>query len=163
MKRKYTTAFFTEKVAEVKSFMPDAFIGVDVMVGARGETEEFFRKAHQFMTSIDVSQYHVFSYSERAGTKALEIPHVVSPQEKHWRSAQILELSNQKLHQFYERFLGTVRPVLLEHSKDGQMMHGFTDNYLRVSVKAHDMDNEMLNVRLMGWDANGETLEGEIV
>ena len=92
MHRKYDTALFRHKIEKIRSVMPDAFIGVDVIVGTRGETEEYFQQAYDFMESVDVSQYHVFSYSERPGTKALEIPHVVTPQEKHERSQRVLVL-----------------------------------------------------------------------
>ncbi len=163
MHRKYDTALFADKVAQVRRLMPDAFIGVDVMVGARGETEKCFAEAKQFMESIDVSQYHVFSYSERPGTKALQIPHSVSPQEKHLRSAEILELSHQKLHSFYEKYIDTVRPVLLERSKTKGVMHGFTDNYIRITAKTDGQDNQIVNVRLTNWAEDGNTLISEIV
>ncbi len=163
MRRKYDTAFFAQKVGRVRQLMPDAFIGVDVMVGARGETEDCFVQARQFMENVDVSQYHVFSYSERPGTKALEIPHVVTPQQKHQRSSEILELSARKLHDFYDRFIGSVRPVLLERSRFKGVMHGFTDNYIRVTVMAEGMDNQIVNVRLTSWAEDGNSLMAEIV
>ena len=90
MHRRYDTELFARRVAYVKSRMPDAFIGVDVIVGTRGETEELFAEALNFMKRIGVSEYHVFSYSERPGTMALRIPHSVSPQEKHERSRQVI-------------------------------------------------------------------------
>ncbi|MCF0197306.1 MAG: MiaB/RimO family radical SAM methylthiotransferase, partial [Bacteroidaceae bacterium] len=97
MHRRYDTRFFREKVERVLACMPDAFIGVDVIVGTRGETEDYFREAYRFMQDLPISQFHVFSYSERPGTKALQIPHVVTPEEKHARSQQVLELSDKKL------------------------------------------------------------------
>ena len=100
MRRKYDTALFARRVEAVRRVMPDAFIGVDVIVGMRGETDAMFRDAKSFMESMDVCQYHVFSYSERPGTKALEIPYRVSPEEKHERSRQVLEISDRKLHTF---------------------------------------------------------------
>lgn len=162
MRRKYDSQLFADKVKKIRSLMPDAFIGVDVIVGTRGETEEFFADALRFMQEVDVSQYHVFSYSERRGTKALEIPHRVSPQEKHERSQQVLALSEQKLQNFYERFIGTVRPVLLEHGRRRGIRTGFTDNYIKVEVKS-DLDNELVSVRLTGWNTDKTALTGSIV
>ena len=139
MHRHYDTRFFREKIEEVRTHIPDAFIGVDVIVGMRGETDELFAQSLAFMQSLTVSQYHVFSYSERPGTKALNIPGKVTPEEKHKRSQQVLSLSNEKLHTYYNIYIGQTRPVLLErppsYSPDGErILHGFTDNYIRVEV-----------------------------
>lgn len=163
MHRKYDTALFRHKMEKIRSVMPDAFIGVDVIVGTRGETSEYFERAYDFMQSGDVSQYHVFSYSERAGTKALEIPHVVTPQEKHERSQRVLALSAQKTHDFYARFIGTTRPVLLEHASPRKpFMNGFTDNYIRVEVPNQpDKDNQIVQVKLGGFNDEGDALRGE--
>ncbi len=164
MHRRYDTQLFASKIAFVRQQIPDAFIGVDVIVGARGETDAYFEDAYRFMQSIDVSQYHVFSYSERPGTKALNIPHIVRPEEKHLRSQKILALSDEKLHKFYERYTGTVRPVLLEHSKVRGIMHGFTDNYIRVEMHTDEaLDNCIVNARLGTWNADGDALIAEIV
>ena len=165
MHRKYDTALFAHKIEKILSVMPDAFVGVDVIVGTRGETPEYFDKAYDFMQRVDVSQYHVFSYSERAGTKALEIPHVVTPQEKHDRSQRVLALSAQKTHDFYARFIGTTRPVLLEHASSRKpFMNGFTDNYIRVEVPNHPLlDNQIVQVKLGDFNQEGDALIGEIV
>lgn len=166
MRRKYDTEFFRSKVERVLELMPDAFIGVDTIVGTRGETEELFRRAYDFMASLPISQYHVFPYSERPGTKALEIPHVVGPQEKKERCHEILELSDRLTRAFYNKYIGTVRPVLLEHSRDRRLMHGFTDNYIRVEISCPQnnmADNTIVNVRLGEWNADGNALQGEIV
>ena len=164
MHRRYDSLLFYNKVSRVRELMPDAFIGVDVIVGTRGETDELFREALAFMEKIDVSQYHVFSYSERPGTKALQIPYVVSPEQKHERSQQVLALSQKKLRGFYERFVGQVRPVLLEHSRTKGIMHGFTDNYIRVALRTTaEMDNKIVNVRLGEWDDAEELLTAELV
>ncbi len=164
MHRKYDTALFRHKIEKIRSVMPDAFIGVDVIVGTRGETEEYFQQAYDFMESVDVSQYHVFSYSERPGTKALEIPHVVTPQEKHERSQRVLALSTQKTHDFYSRFIGTTRPVLLEHASPRKpVMNGFTDNYIRVEVpNMPELDNQIVNVQLGDFNKEGDALMGEL-
>ena len=169
MRRKYDTALFRSKVERVLELMPDAFIGVDTIVGTRGETEELFQEAYDFMASLPVAQYHVFPYSERPGTKALEIPHKVRPEEKKERSQKILDLSESITHAFYERYIGKVRPVLLEHSKSKRTMHGFTDNYIRVEidlpegVQSSMLDNTIVNVRLGEFNADGTALKGEII
>lgn len=164
MHRHYDTALFRQKIERVKQAMPDAFIGVDVMVGCRGEKPEYFEAAYDFIASLDVTQLHVFSYSERPGTKALDIPFVVSPEEKHERSQRLLTLSDQKTHDFYAAYSGTVRPVLLEHAAAGRPMHGFTDNYIRVEVANHPLlDNTIRRVRLGDFNAKGDALKAEIL
>ncbi|MBQ1633737.1 MAG: tRNA (N(6)-L-threonylcarbamoyladenosine(37)-C(2))-methylthiotransferase MtaB [Bacteroidaceae bacterium] len=165
MHRRYDTAFFASKVDRIHELIPDAFIGVDVIVGTRGETDELFSEARDFMEQLDISQYHVFSYSERPGTQALKIPHQVRPEEKHRRSQQILQLSDRKLHDFYRRFMGTTRPVLLERSRRRGIMYGFTDNYIKVElhVSADQPDNVIVPVRLGDFSADRYALMGEIV
>lgn len=169
MRRKYDTALFRSKVERVLELMPDAFIGVDTIVGTRGETEELFQEAYDYMASLPVAQYHVFPYSERPGTKALEIPHKVRPEEKKERSQKILDLSERITHDFYNRYIGKVRPVLLEHSKSKRTMHGFTDNYIRVEITLPDgtssdmVDNTIVDVRLGEWNEDGTALKGTMV
>lgn len=165
MHRRYDTELFARRVAYVKSRIPDAFIGVDVIVGTRGETAELFAEALDFMKRIGVSEYHVFSYSERPGTMALRIPHSVSPQEKHERSRQVISLSEECLDAFYSRFTGQVRPVLLEHSRKPGVIHGFTDNYIRVEIMCDEAqpDNIIVPVSLGGWNEAHDALTGEIV
>lgn len=150
MHRHYDTALFRTKVERIRQVMPDAFIGVDVIAGTRGETAECFEETYTFLESLDISQLHVFSYSERPGTKALEIPHVVSPQEKHARSQRLIALSERKHRAFCQRFVGTVRPVLWEHAREGQPMQGFTDNYVRVEMPADHqaLDNTITSITL---------------
>lgn len=160
MHRRYDTALFAAKVARVKEAMPDAFIGVDVIVGTRGERAELFDEAYRFIAGLDISQLHVFSYSERPGTKALDIPHVVSPAEKHERSQRLLALSEMKRREHYARFVGAERPVLWEYAKADGPLHGFTDNYIRVCAPAgvSVCDNVITNVRLGGFCEDGECL-----
>ena len=150
MHRHYDTALFRTKVERIRQVMPDAFIGVDVIVGTRGETAECFEETYTFLESLDISQLHVFSYSERPGTKALEIPHVVSPQEKHARSQRLIALSERKHRALCQRFVGTMRPVLWEHAREGQPMQGFTDNYVRVEMPADHqaLDNTITSITL---------------
>ena len=164
MHRRYTTEFFAEKINYIRQKMPDVFFGVDVIVGTRGETDEYFEEAYRFIESLPISQLHVFSYSERPGTQALKIDYVVSPEVKHERSQRLLALSDRKLHDFYERFIGTTRPVLLEKPKAGMPIHGFTDNYIKVEIEPTDENmkliNTIVNVELKGFNHNGTALEG---
>ena len=149
MHRRYDTALFARRVEQVLQLMPEAFIGVDVIVGTRGETEEYFEQAFDFVRSLPVAQLHVFSYSERPGTRALDIAHAVSPEEKHRRSQRLLALSDGKLKDFYRRFAGREARVLLERSKVPGMLNGFTENYIRVELPAGEaMDNRIVTVRL---------------
>ena len=160
MRRHYGTELFAHKIERVKSAMPDAFIGVDVIVGMRGETEAFFEDSFRFIQSLPVSQLHVFSYSERPGTKALDIPLAVRPQDKHARSQRLLALSAEKLAAHYRTFTGTTRPVLWEHAPEGQPMHGFTDNYIKVRQRPGSAaaDNTVTPVRLGSPTEDGEAL-----
>ncbi len=150
MRRRYDTSLFAKKIERARSAMPHAFIGVDIIAGARGETDEEFERSLRFVESLDITRLHVFPYSERPGTKALEIPHQVSREEKQRRVARLISLSEKKLGDFSARFLGQTRPVLLEHPKPGHAMAGFTDNYLRVSVSDApiELDNAIVPVRL---------------
>lgn len=160
MHRHYDTALFAHKIQRIKQIMPNAFIGVDVIVGMRGETDEYFEEAYHFIEGLDISQLHVFSYSERPGTKALEIPYVVSPQTKHERSQRLLALSEQKRLAHYKRFIGTNRPVLWEHAREGEPMQGFTDNYIRVKQANGVLveDNTVTTVQLGNLTSDGECL-----
>lgn len=167
MHRHYDTALFRRKIERIKTVMPDAFIGVDVIVGTRGETEDFFRAGEDFIRSLDISQLHVFSYSERPGTKALEIPHIVTPQQKHERSQRLIALSEEKRRAHYARFIGTERPVLWEQARDGKPLQGWTDNYIRVSLDSVGADaalfggavpETMGRVRLGDFSSDGEAL-----
>lgn len=164
MRRRYDTELFASKIRKIKQLMPDAFIGVDVIVGTRGETPEYFESAYNFIKSLDVTQLHVFSYSERPGTQALKIDYVVSPEEKHARSQRLLELSELKLKEFYARYKGAEAVVLAEHSKPGMPMHGFTDNYIRVELDSSKAtDNQLIKVRLGDFSADGESLMSEVI
>ena len=164
MRRRYDTTLFASKVKKIKEIMPDAFIGVDVIVGTRGETGEFFENAYEFIAGLDVTQLHVFSYSERPGTQALKIEHVVTPDEKHKRSQRLLTLSDEKTRSFYVRHTGQVMPVLMEKTKAGLPMHGFTTNYIRVEVENDpSLDNKVVNVLLGELNEEGTALKGTIL
>ena len=150
MRRHYTRDLFAQKVERIHQVMPHAFIGVDVMVGTRGETPEFFDDSLQFIASLGVQHLHVFPYSERPGTLALRIPYIVPKAERDARVARMMELSDRQQRQFIERFLGTERPVLFEQPPHGSaVMHGFTDNYICVTVPyCPDMVNTVSPVLL---------------
>ena len=164
MRRRYDTALFASKIAKIKSLMPDAFIGVDVIVGTRGELPEYFEQAYEFIKGLDVTQLHVFSYSERPGTQALKIDYVVSPEDKHARSQRLLSLSEEKTHAFYARHIGREATVLMEKPKAGAPMHGFTDNYIRVELEHDDaLDNRLVRVRLGEFNEDGTSLKGTIL
>ena len=164
MRRHYDTALFRHKIERIRAVMPHAFIGVDLIVGARGETAEEFERSYSFVESLDISCLHVFPYSERPDTKALEIPHVVSQEDKYKRAARMLALSEKKLSAFREQFIGTTREVLLEHSAEGMPMGGFTDNYIKMSVEASEcMDNQIVSVALDGVVDGSEAVKGFIV
>ena len=164
MRRRYDTDLFANKIKKIKEVMPHAFIGVDVIVGTRGETEAYFEKAYQFIDSLDVTQLHVFSYSERPGTQALKIDYVVSPEEKHNRSQRLLALSDEKTKAFYARHIGQEAKVLMEKSKAGMPMHGFTENYIRVELEHDDsLDNHLVQVRMGEFNEDGTALKGELV
>jgi len=163
MRRHYDTDLFRHKIELVRQAMPHAFIGVDLITGARGETPELFEKSYGFVESLNISRLHVFPYSERPSTKALEIDGVVSQEEKHRRTNRMLRLSEAKWAEFASRFSGTVRPVLLEHPQgEGKPMAGFTDNYLRVEVDGAtpDLDNTIVPVVLGKPDAAQELMSG---
>ncbi len=167
MHRRYDKALFAHKISLIKEMMPDAFIGVDVMVGCRGETPEFFEECYDFLKSLDVTQLHVFPYSERPGTSALNIPYTVDSVEKKRRSQLLLELSEQKTNAFYASYIGQCRDVLLEKASRGKIMHGFTDNYIRVELPAGSynevLDNQIRRVRLLGFNYKKTALRCELL
>ena len=152
MHRHYDSRLFAEKIGRVKELMPEAFIGVDVMVGCRGETPECFEQTYELLSTLPVSQLHVFPYSERPGTAALRIAYVVDEQTKRERSHRLLELSDQKTHDFYAAHQGQQAEVLFEKATRGRAMHGFTRNYIRVELAPQEaraeLDNQIVSVRL---------------
>ena len=135
MHRKNDTTLFAYKINKIKQAMPNAFIGVDVMVGVRGETIELFEECKRFIESLDISQLHVFTYSERAGTKALNITPIVPINERRRRNEILQQISDAKLTTFYNSQQGKEATVLWEDSKKGDQMHGFTENYVKVECK----------------------------
>ncbi|WP_440408351.1 tRNA (N(6)-L-threonylcarbamoyladenosine(37)-C(2))-methylthiotransferase MtaB [Prevotella sp.] len=167
MHRRYDSALFAHKINLIKEYMPDAFIGVDVMVGTRGETPELFEETYDFLNSLDVTHLHVFPYSERPGTAALRIPYVVSDKDKKLRSKRLIEMSDVKTQTFYAKYIGTEAEVLFEKATRGKAMHGFTKNYIRVELPAaqssDELDNQLIRVRLGDFNHDKTALKCEII
>lgn len=167
MHRRYDSALFAHKINLIKEYMPDAFIGVDVMVGTRGETPEFFEETYDFLNSLDVTHLHVFPYSERPGTAALRIPYVVSDKDKKLRSKRLIEMSDVKTQSFYAKYIGAEAEVLFEKATRGKAMHGFTKNYIRVELPAaqssDELDNQLIRVRLGDFNHDKTALKCEII
>ena len=167
MHRRYDTALFAHKIQRIKEKMPDAFIGVDVMVGTRGEQPAYFEACYEFLKGLDITQLHVFPYSERPGTAALKIPYVVSDQEKKERSKRLLALSDEKTQAFYAAHIGEEAEVLFEKAPRGKAMHGFTKNYIRVELSPaearEEYDNQLIRVRLGGFNHDKTALRTTLI
>lgn len=166
MHRHYDTSLFADKIHHIKEVMPHAFIGVDVMVGCRGEKPEYFEESYEFIRSLDITQLHVFPYSERPGTRALSIPYVVSERDKKLRSKRLLQLSDEKTHAFYAKYVGQEAEVLFEKANRGRAMHGFTRNYIRVELPAalakEEFDNQLIMVKLGDFNHDRSALKAMI-
>ncbi len=154
MNRRYNTNLFRSRIEKIREVMPDAFIGIDIIAGARGETEEEWLKSYEFVKSLPVDKLHVFPYSERPGTKALNIGYVVDYKEKHRRVNMLTNLSDKKLLDFMKERIGREYDVLWEQPSPGNdRMHGFTPNYLRVVVPVDETKvNNISRVKLTGID-----------
>lgn len=151
MKRRYVRELFAEKIQLIRTYCPDAFIGVDVIAGMRGETENHFEDACEFIEQQDISRLHVFPYSERQGTRALDIPFTVSSQEKHRRVNVLIAISERKLSAFQQRFENETRPVLFEDHNTHGLICGFTDNYIRIGLPYDKkLANQIIPVPLAG-------------
>ena len=167
MHRRYDTQLFAHKIRLIKEKMPRAFIGVDVMVGSRGERPEFFEDCYNFLNSLPITQLHVFPYSERPGTAALSIPYVVDDREKKHRAHKLLKLSDEKTRAFYAAHIGQEANVLFEKAARGKAMHGFTDNYIRVELSPaqakEEYDNQILRVRLGEFNFDQSSLKADLL
>lgn len=167
MHRHYDTKLFIDKIQLIKKLMPEAFLGIDVMVGTRGETPEYFEETYRLLDSLPVTQLHVFPYSERPGTAALKIPYVVDAKDKKIRSQRLLDMSEEKTQAFYTSHIGKVKEVLFEKAPRGKAMHGFTDNYIRVelptALSKEEYDNEIMMVRLKDFNHDKSALVCEII
>lgn len=167
MRRHYDTQLFAHKVKRIKELIPHCFIGVDVMVGCRGERPEDFEACYNFIDQLPVTQLHVFPYSERPNTRALDIPLVVPEVEKKRRSKRLLALSEEKRLAFYRSHMGQQAKVLLEKNQRGKAMHGFTENYIRVELPASEanaaLDNQIVTMQLGELTPDGNALRATVV
>ena len=167
MHRHYDSQLFADKILRIKELMPQAFIGVDVMVGCRGETPECFEETYELLQRLPVTQLHVFPYSERPGTAALKIPYIVPEKEKKLRSKRLLELSDEKTEAFYTSHIGQQAEVLFEKATRGRAMHGFTRNYIRVELPAvcarPEYDNQLLPVLLGQFSHDKTSLIAQLI
>jgi threonylcarbamoyladenosine tRNA methylthiotransferase MtaB len=156
MKRKYSTDLFAKRVNRIREIVPHAFIGVDVIAGTNGETEELFQESYDFINGLEISQLHAFTYSERSGTQALKIPWKVEIEDRKRRTQMYINLSEKKLRAFYEKHLGTQQTVLFEEQIKKDKILGFTENYIKVETR-HDEDlvNQMKKVKLKSILPNG--------
>ncbi len=162
MHRHYDSHLFVEKILRIKELIPQAFIGVDVMVGCRGETMECFNETYELLKQLPVSQLHVFPYSERPGTAALRIPYVVDEKEKKRRAHELISLSDEKTENFYASHIGQHAEVLFEKARRGKAMHGFTRNYIRVELPPQEVrpeyDNQLFEVELGDFNHDRSSL-----
>src|SRR5690606_31387207 len=146
MRRRYRRQLYAEKVAEIRSLMPDACIGVDVITGFPSESEEDFQETLSFLQNIDISYLHVFTYSERANTPALDIKPVVPQSVRQERTRILRQFSYQTMQQFEVRHKGQTRKVLFESVNKNGMMEGYTDNYIRVQTPYRkEWENEIVD------------------
>ncbi len=159
MRRKYDTSLFRYKIEKIKSIIPHAFIGVDVIVGTRGETDEYFDNARKFLESLDFSQLHVFTYSERPNTQALKIDYIVDPKIKHARCRTLLDISDHKLKAFYKNQQNKTAKVLFEHTEHNGVMYGFTENYVKVEAPYDESKvNQITDITLGGFNESETAL-----
>ncbi len=163
MRRRYLRELYAARVDKIKSLMPNACIGVDVIVGFPGETHEDFLETYKFLNELNISYLHVFTYSERDNTLAAAMPDSVPMNERHERSRMLHILSDKKRRAFYESNLGNEFSVLFENDIEDGMMHGFTENYVRVAAKYDPMlINELMKVRLTSISEKGTVLVDEV-
>jgi threonylcarbamoyladenosine tRNA methylthiotransferase MtaB len=159
MQRRYKSDLYKSRVEKIKNVMPHACIGVDVIVGFPQETDDDFLDTYNFVNELDISYLHVFTYSERANTKAIEMEGVIPVPVRNQRNAMLRTLSEKKKRYFYQQFLGTTRLALMEQEQHGNVMHGFTDNYIKVSMPFDALHvNQLVNVHLQDFDDAGNVL-----
>ncbi len=162
MKRRYKRELYKERVQKIKEIMPHACIGVDVIVGFPGETDEDFTDTYNFINSLDISYLHVFTFSERSGTEAATMNGKVPMEIRRERNARLTNLSLKKKYAFYSQFKGETRKVLVEKSKEQNVYTGFTDNYIKVKFNSSaNLENEIVNVDLQKID-NDYLMRGEV-
>ena len=163
MKRRYHTQLYKERINRIKDKMPDCCIGVDVIVGFPGETEELFKETYDLLNDLDVSYLHVFTYSERANTEAASMKGVVDKGLRNQRSKMLRILSAKKKRAFYEKNIGSTRTVLFEHENKNGYLQGFTENYVKVKVNYDPgLRNQSIKVKLNNFDEDGN-IQAEIL
>jgi threonylcarbamoyladenosine tRNA methylthiotransferase MtaB len=159
MKRKYNREVFASRISFIREQLPFAFIGVDIIAGTNGETEELFQESYDFLNGLEISQLHAFPYSERSGTQALKIPLKVSVHDRKLRTRKYINLSEKKLHHFYEKNLGTIRNVLFEEKTEENRMEGFTENYIRVVYScAEEWINQPVRMKMKSILPDGKVM-----
>lgn len=164
MKRKYTTELFKNRIDTIHKYIPDAFIGIDLIVGMNGETNEIFERSYNFIKTLDISYIHYFQYSERKNTPALNFTPKISPQIKNERVKLINQLCEEKNKKFLEKNIGKTQKVLFESKKKNDKIFGFTENYIRVSAPVKpEFINKIISVRLTGFDFDNDCLNSEIL
>ncbi len=163
MRRRYLSELYADRVATIKSLMPHCAIGVDVIVGFPGETDEDFLESYNFLNGLDISYLHVFTYSERANTLAAESGNVISVEVRRKRNRMLQILSEKKLNHFYRQYLGKTRNVLFEAKNREGMLYGYTDNYIRITVPFDPaLANKIVPVQLKNINIDG-TVSIELV
>lgn len=163
MHRRYETKLYKERIEKIKSLMPDCCIGVDVIVGFPGETEEDFLETYNFLNSLDISYLHVFTYSERDNTSAIGLKGVVPINIRRKRNKMLRILSAKKLRNFYEKNIGTTHTVLFEAKNENGFMYGFTENYVKVKAPHNaELINQLKNIILKNIEEDGN-LVGEFI
>lgn len=159
MRRRYRSDLYTDRVAHIRRVMPDACIGVDVIVGFAGETDRHFQETTDFLKGLDVSYFHVFTYSERANTKAVEMDGMVPQKVREERNAVLSSLSEKKRRAFYEKYVGQIANILPEDEEKNGFMYGFSDNYLKVAIPYDaQLVNQLVEVELSGFNEEGYLL-----
>ena len=159
MRRRYNTELFKHKIELIKQKMPNAFIGVDVITGTRGETEEYFNLAYNFIKGLDISFLHIFPYSERANTDALNIEYVVPISERKERAKRLKEISDKKHLQFYKNNIGNISNVLFEDYNNKGKIYGFTENYIKVEADyCESLINKIVEVTIIGISDSGTAI-----
>jgi threonylcarbamoyladenosine tRNA methylthiotransferase MtaB len=155
MKRRYSANLFAQRIEKIRELLPHAFIGVDVIAGMNGETDKLFKKTFQFLESLDISELHVFPFSERKNTKALQINGIVPIGERRRRAQELITLSEKKLRDFYLKNIGQRATVLFENEKSKGIMQGWTENYIRVETAYKpELVNQFRTAVLMGVNKN---------
>jgi threonylcarbamoyladenosine tRNA methylthiotransferase MtaB len=156
MKRKYSTELFAQRVHRIREIVPRSFIGVDIIAGTNGETEELFQQSYDFINGLEISQLHAFTYSERSGTQALKIPWKVDIEDRKRRTQMYINLSEKKLRAFYEKNIGSTQTVLFEAQTNKNKIVGFTENYIKVETKhSEDLVNQLKKAELKSILPNG--------